>query len=37
MKKREATKAILKSWAKSVKPPENYRWQTKMEDNWILK
>ena len=28
-------KAILKAWAQSVKPADSYRWETKMEDNWL--
>lgn len=28
-------KAILKSWAQSVKPADSYRFETKMEDNWL--
>ncbi len=28
-------KAILKSWAQAVKPRDQYKWPTKMEDNWL--
>ena len=28
-------KKILKAWAKSVQPSDNYKWKTKAEDNWL--
>lgn len=28
-------KAILKAWAESVKPKDSYKWETKIEDNWL--
>ncbi len=28
-------KAILKAWAQSVQPADTFRWETKMEDNWL--
>lgn len=28
-------KTILKAWAQSTKPKDHYKWETKMEDNWL--
>lgn len=28
-------KKILKAWAQSVQPLDNYKWKTKAEDNWL--
>ena len=28
-------KKILKAWAQSVQPSDNYKWKTKAEDNWL--
>ena len=33
---RNKEKAILKAWAQSVKPADTFRWETKMEDNWLV-
>ena len=33
---RNKEKIILKAWAQSVKPADTFRWQTKMEDNWLV-
>jgi choline-sulfatase len=32
---RNYDKAILKAWAQSTKPKDTFRWETKMEDNWL--
>jgi len=32
---RNHDKAILKAWAQSTKPADKFRWETKMEDNWL--
>lgn len=32
---RNSEKALLKAWAQSVKPPDSFRWETRMEDNWL--
>jgi choline-sulfatase len=32
---RNKEKAVLKAWAQSVKPADTFRWETKMEDNWL--
>ena len=29
------SKKILKAWAKSVQPPDQYKWETKIDDNWL--
>ena len=34
-KKNTEPKKILKEWAKSVQPPDQYKWETKIEDNWL--
>jgi choline-sulfatase len=28
-------KRLLQSWARTVRPPESYRWLVRMEDNWL--
>ena len=33
--KKAYSKKILKTWAKSIQPPEKYKWETKVEDNWL--
>ncbi|MHA1566979.1 MAG: sulfatase-like hydrolase/transferase [Alphaproteobacteria bacterium] len=35
MSHRRADKAILKDWARTVRPEEAYRWQVKVDDNWL--
>ena len=30
-------KIILKAWAQSVQPSDNYKWKTKAEENWLEK
>ena len=35
IKKKSYSKKILKEWAKSVQPPDQYKWETKIEDNWL--
>ena len=34
---RNREKAVLKAWAQTTKPPDQFRWETKMEDNWLAK
>jgi len=29
------SKKVLKAWAQSVQPPDQYKWETKVEDNWL--
>lgn len=29
-------KSILKAWAQSVKPADKFKWETKMDDNWLV-
>jgi len=31
------SKKVLKAWAQSVQPPDQYKWETKVEDNWLEK
>ena len=35
MAERVADKALLQAWARTVQPPDTYRWPIKMEDNWL--
>ena len=35
IKKKSYSKKILKEWAKFVQPPDQYKWETKIEDNWL--
>ncbi len=35
MAQRVANKRLLQAWARTVEPPESYRWPIKMEDNWL--
>ena len=35
MAERVADKRLLQSWARTVRPPESYRWPVRMEDNWL--
>ncbi len=37
IKSRNGEKAILKAWAQSVKPADKYRWETRAEDNWLVR
>ena len=32
---RNQCKSVLKAWAGQVQPPDTYRWETRMEDNWL--
>jgi hypothetical protein len=32
---RVASKRLLQAWARTVDPPDSYRWPVKMEDNWL--
>ena len=32
---RNSEKALLKAWAQSTKPADSFRWETRMEDNWL--
>lgn len=34
---RNREKAVLKAWAQTTKPPDQFRFETKMEDNWLVK
>ena len=33
--KKSFSKKILKAWAESVQPADKYKWETKVEDNWL--
>ena len=33
--KKSSSKKILKAWAESVQPADKYKWETKVEDNWL--
>jgi choline-sulfatase len=35
MAERVANKALLQSWARTVMPPDSYRWPIRTEDNWL--
>jgi choline-sulfatase len=35
MAARRRDKALLGAWARAVRPPDAYRWQLRMEDNWL--
>lgn len=32
---RNREKSVLKAWAQATKPADHYRWETRMEDNWL--
>jgi len=35
MARRRRDKDLLAAWCKTVNPPDAYRWQMRMEDNWL--
>lgn len=35
MARRRADKAVMQEWARAVQPEESFRWQVKVEDNWL--
>ena len=35
IEQRNRDKSVLKAWAESVEPPDAYRWETHVEDNWL--
>ena len=35
MVRRQANKAVLKEWARTVRPEEAFKWQVKVDDNWL--
>lgn len=35
MVRRQADKVVMKDWARTVRPEESYRWQVKVDDNWL--
>jgi hypothetical protein len=35
MRRRRADKDLLGTWCRVVRPPDAYRWQLRMEDNWL--
>ena len=35
MARRRADKAVLGDWARIAQPEEAYRWQVKVDDNWL--
>ncbi len=35
IERRNRDKAVLKAWAESVEPADSYRWETRVEDNWL--
>jgi choline-sulfatase len=35
MARKARSKALLSSWAKTVRPAEQHLWEVKMEDNWL--
>ena len=35
MARRREDKTVMQDWARAVQPEESYRWQVKVEDNWL--
>lgn len=35
MARRRADKTVMQDWARAVQPGESFRWQVKVEDNWL--
>ncbi len=35
MARRRRDKDLLAAWCQTVNPPDAYRWQMRMEDNWL--
>ncbi len=35
MARRREDKSVMQQWARAVRPEESYRWQVKVEDNWL--
>ena len=35
MRTRRLSKELLTRWCRTVNPPDAYRWQLRMEDNWL--